>query len=171
SRRNEILMGYSSVSNIVDCAAALHTLEKGALVAAFNKDVTTDVLIPWDRFRLVKGFLQKKNFRCVEYVRDEKTTAARSVYAHGRLPKVSVTAVPTKNFWLPFLKFQGSMSANLVSATTVFTMYPELTFNRLNLMRNTALCLVAEHNVDHTRAQRLGFDLFRHNGLKGSQGC
>ncbi|KAJ8085723.1 hypothetical protein PM082_004541 [Marasmius tenuissimus] len=41
SRCNEILMGYSSVSNIVDCVATLHALEKGALVAlAANHNVS-----------------------------------------------------------------------------------------------------------------------------------
>ncbi|KAL0057305.1 hypothetical protein AAF712_016059 [Marasmius tenuissimus] len=163
------IQGIQTIESRLDCNPEdLQTLLLDSY--ALLTEVSTDVLVPWDRFRLIEIFLHNKNFRRVEFVKDEKSSASRTLYAHGRLPKVSVTAAPASSFWLPFLKFQGTMSANFVSATTVFTMYPELTFNRLNLMRNTALHLVAEHDIEHTRAQRLGFESFRHNGFRQTSG-
>ncbi|KAL0058685.1 hypothetical protein AAF712_014629 [Marasmius tenuissimus] len=102
-------------------------------ITRMNKSIDTELLLPQDKGDIVDAFLKGKGFRRQGY-NNSDSTSRLTIYEHRRLPNVCVTAVQPAKFWLPFLRFHGSMSAVFMSATQVFTLYPELMFKRLNLM-------------------------------------
>ncbi|KAL0058429.1 hypothetical protein AAF712_014890 [Marasmius tenuissimus] len=130
-----------------------------------DKRSTTDMLVPLDNVGDLEKFLVGRGFKRAHSSYESVASATVYLYQHRRLPSVSITAAPSDKFWLAFLRFRGTMSALFMSATSVFVLYPELTFERMNLMRNTSVHLVSEHDNYHVEASRLGFCSFRHNGF------
>ncbi|KAJ8077667.1 hypothetical protein PM082_002100 [Marasmius tenuissimus] len=133
-------------------------------ITQMNKSIDTELLLLQNKGNIVDAFLKGKGFQRQGY-NNSDSTSRLTIYEHWWLPNVCVTAVQPAKFWLPFLQFHGSMSAVFMSATQVFTLYPELMFKCLNLMRHTSLHLASEHDIYHQRASALGFDSFRHNGF------
>ncbi|KAE9400125.1 hypothetical protein BT96DRAFT_993293 [Gymnopus androsaceus JB14] len=129
-----------------------------------------DILVGSNGSRYLHTALRNFGFMSApERVREDYARTVGGVWAYHRAGHRSVNIIEchSDTVWQHVLSALSTAHTSFLSATHVFVLDPELTFNKVALLRGTDFPPIQQDNQHWLQLLRLGWEVYRHNGASG----
>ncbi|KAE9390451.1 hypothetical protein BT96DRAFT_1002268 [Gymnopus androsaceus JB14] len=129
-----------------------------------------DILVGSKGSRYLHTALRNFGFMSApERVRDDCARTVGGVWAYHRAGHRSVNIIECRSdtVWQHVLSALSTAHTIFLSATHAFVLDPDLTFNKVALLRGTEFPPIQQDNLHWRQLLRLGWEVYRHNSASG----